>query len=258
VRHSLSQRVASKEERARHAALAITAPDAAVAGQLESVALVARRRGASVAAAELASLAVDRTPTGSRFRMDRERRQLLGELAWASTVSARARAALAAARGQLNQSLERADLAVTRSRSLSMPFELGRSLLVLSGVHRRRRSKRAAGIAAEEAHAVFAELGAHPWAQRSTAAYRALGLGPRSAAGLTATERRVAGLAADGWTNPEIARRLSMSRKTVEFNLGKVYRKLQIRNRAQLAKALATVTSEKSGELPGSSPHRRT
>jgi DNA-binding CsgD family transcriptional regulator len=55
---------------------------------------------------------------------------------------------------------------------------------------------------------------------------------------LTASERRVAELAADGQSNPEIAQALYVTRKTVETHLGHVYRKLGIAGRGKLAGAL--------------------
>jgi DNA-binding CsgD family transcriptional regulator len=55
---------------------------------------------------------------------------------------------------------------------------------------------------------------------------------------LSATERQIAELAADGLSNAEIASRVFVSRKTVEANLGRVYRKLGIASRAQLHAAL--------------------
>jgi DNA-binding CsgD family transcriptional regulator len=56
---------------------------------------------------------------------------------------------------------------------------------------------------------------------------------------LTVSERRVAELAADGRSNPEIAQALFVTRKTVETHLGHVYRKLDIAGRGELARALA-------------------
>jgi DNA-binding CsgD family transcriptional regulator len=56
--------------------------------------------------------------------------------------------------------------------------------------------------------------------------------------GLTASERRVAELAARGLSNPEIAQALFVTRKTVETHLGHVYRKLDIGGRADLAAVL--------------------
>jgi DNA-binding CsgD family transcriptional regulator len=57
---------------------------------------------------------------------------------------------------------------------------------------------------------------------------------------LTASERRVAELAADGYSNPEIAQALYVTRKTIETHLGHVYRKLGIAGRGELRPALNT------------------
>jgi DNA-binding CsgD family transcriptional regulator len=52
---------------------------------------------------------------------------------------------------------------------------------------------------------------------------------------LTATERRIIAQVAGGQTNHEIAERLLMSPKTVEWNLTRIYRKLNVRSRTELA-----------------------
>jgi DNA-binding NarL/FixJ family response regulator len=60
--------------------------------------------------------------------------------------------------------------------------------------------------------------------------------GRRPAPGrLTETERRVAELVARGKSNHEVARELHLSPKTVEWNLSKIYRKLGVRSRTELA-----------------------
>ncbi len=56
---------------------------------------------------------------------------------------------------------------------------------------------------------------------------------------LTASERRVARLAADDMTNKDIAQALFVTVKTVEVHLSSVYRKLEISSRRQVASALA-------------------
>jgi DNA-binding CsgD family transcriptional regulator len=61
-----------------------------------------------------------------------------------------------------------------------------------------------------------------------------VGLRQHAPGELTATERRVAELAASGLTNREVAKAAFMSPKTVEANLARVYRKLGIRSRAEL------------------------
>jgi DNA-binding CsgD family transcriptional regulator len=66
---------------------------------------------------------------------------------------------------------------------------------------------------------------------------------PRSARGhlgrLSETERRILGLVVSGRTNDEVAERLFLSPKTVEWSLTKVYRKLRVRSRAELAAKLS-------------------
>jgi DNA-binding CsgD family transcriptional regulator len=56
---------------------------------------------------------------------------------------------------------------------------------------------------------------------------------------LTPSERRIAGMAADGLSNGEIAQALFLTRKTIEMHLGNAYRKLDIRSRADLPAAMS-------------------
>ena len=70
-------------------------------------------------------------------------------------------------------------------------------------------------------------LGARPWRR-----------GPSSGTGLTDRERDVARLLADGATNPEIADRLFVSRKTVERQVSQILAKLGVRNRVEAAAVL--------------------
>jgi DNA-binding CsgD family transcriptional regulator len=55
---------------------------------------------------------------------------------------------------------------------------------------------------------------------------------------LTPSERRVAELAASGMTNKDVATALFISPKTVEANLGRIYRKLGIKTRAELGRII--------------------
>jgi DNA-binding CsgD family transcriptional regulator len=119
-----------------------------------------------------------------------------------------------------------------------MPFELGRALLVKGHVERRARRRAAARISLGRALGIFEELGATLWAAKARGELDRLGA-PTTAGELTATELRVARMAAEGSTNAEIAARLQISRRTVESNLARAYGKLGIRGRAQLSAALA-------------------
>ena len=86
--------------------------------------------------------------------------------------------------------------------------------------------------------------GAVPLADTAQEELRATGARPRrlvrtGAQALTASERRVAEMAAEGRSNPEIAQALFVTRKTVEAHLGHSYRKLEITSREQLKDVLA-------------------
>jgi len=61
---------------------------------------------------------------------------------------------------------------------------------------------------------------------------------------LTASERRIAQLAAEELSNREIAQALFVTVKTVEVHLSNVYRKLEIGSRRQLASALDGLHAE--------------
>lgn len=97
----------------------------------------------------------------------------------------------------------------------------------------------------EEALEFYLRTGAHRGVSRLDAALRALGVRRRrpgqlhrSPVGwdsLTNSEVRVARLAAEGLTNPQIGDRLFISRRTVATHLANAFRKLGITNRVQLA-----------------------
>lgn len=75
------------------------------------------------------------------------------------------------------------------------------------------------------------------WAQRARDEADRVGLHPTTST-LTATEHRVAELVGSGRSNQETAAELFMSVKTVEANLTRIYRKLSLRSRTELANRL--------------------
>ena len=156
---------------------------------------------------------------------------------WSLAVSARCRGLVVAARGELDAAALLLEGALVAHDACPMPFERARTLHVLGRVRRRLKQKRNARDAFEAALGTFEELGAGLWAERTRA--ELLRVTTRKAPeALTTTEREIAGLAATGLTNRAIAERVYVSQKTVEANLARVYRKLGIRTRAQLSKAL--------------------
>jgi len=93
------------------------------------------------------------------------------------------------------------------------------------------------------------ELGARPIAELAEKRLRALGVRTwrRGAVGdrvLTEREREIARLIAAGASNPEIAQRLFLSRKTVERHVSNVLRKVGVRNRAELAARVSELEVE--------------
>ena len=177
---------------------------------------------------------------GAEDRLDRFlRRSRRAALPSGMAAAARCRASLAAARGDLATGAEAASQAVEAFSAIDFPFDLARSWLAMAVIHRRRREKRLAKGALDEARSIFERLGARAWSTRVADEMRRLGMRPAAPLALTETERRVAELAAVGLTNPQIGARLFMSRKTVEFNLAKAYRKLDVPGRAGLGIALA-------------------
>jgi DNA-binding CsgD family transcriptional regulator len=159
---------------------------------------------------------------------------------WAMAAAARVRGLLAEAEGDLEGAESELEAAVAVGQEVGWPLELGRSLLALGTVQRRAQKKHAARQTLDQAVAVFEELGAKPWAER---ARRELGrIGGRKAAreGLSTTETEIVELVVAGRSNKEVAQALHLSPKTVEWNLSKVYRKLGVHSRTELAAAQST------------------
>jgi DNA-binding NarL/FixJ family response regulator len=150
----------------------------------------------------------------------------------------RSRAVMLAAEGDLDGAHAALASALDHLALAPLPLELARTLLLLGQVQRRRKQKAAAREALERSAAIYDGVGATLWAERARGELTRLGV-RREADELTASEARVAELAASGLTNREIATAAFMSQKTVEANLSRVYRKLGIRARAQLALKLA-------------------
>jgi DNA-binding CsgD family transcriptional regulator len=165
---------------------------------------------------------------------------------WPLATSGRCEALLAAAAGDFARALAAAERALVAHERLPMPFERGRTLLVLGQVQRRAGERRAARETLQQALSVFERVGAGLWQKRAAAEIARIGV-RRAPDALTESEQRVAELAAQGLTNPEIAARLFMSRRTVEANLARAYRKLDIRSRAELG---ATMARRRAGSPP--------
>jgi DNA-binding CsgD family transcriptional regulator len=103
---------------------------------------------------------------------------------------------------------------------------------------RRAKQKRAARSFLEQALEIFDRVGARLWSERTAAALARVPGGASDPSALTPTEQRIADLVGEGKTNREVAGALFVSVKTVEGNLTRIFRKLGIRSRAELIRAV--------------------
>jgi DNA-binding NarL/FixJ family response regulator len=123
-------------------------------------------------------------------------------------------------------------------------LERAKALAALGGALRRARRPTDAREPLRKALELAEIAGATALAERTRAEIYATGARPRTAAlsgvgALTASERRVADLAADGLSNRDIAQSLYVTAKTVEVHLSSAYRKLGVGSRRGLPSALA-------------------
>ena len=181
-----------------------------------------------------------------------ERGGLAHDRPWALATAGRCRALLSAARGDLDGAMDAVTAALVQHQRVPMPLERARTLLVKGQLHRRRKEKRAAKDTLTEALSVFERSGAVLWAERVKHDLDRVGLRPAAPLDLTATEAQVADLAGAGLPTRTIAEQMFMSAKTVEGVLSRIYRKLGVHSRAELATSLANSGEPRSGSASGS------
>jgi DNA-binding CsgD family transcriptional regulator/DNA polymerase III delta prime subunit len=157
----------------------------------------------------------------------------------ARVAAFRSQGQLAAARGRFDDAIEVVAEARACAGELEQPFELARTLLVEGTLLRRAKRRVEARATLIESLKLFEELGAALWAQRARNEIARLGGRARQTAKLTTTEQQVAELVATGKSNHEVAQALHVSPKTVEWNLSKIYKKLRVSSRTELAATLS-------------------
>lgn len=158
--------------------------------------------------------------------------------------AARVRAKLLAAHGDGAGAEESFRAALAHVDRLAAPFDRA---LVEDGYGRflrRTGERRAAATHLRAALDLYTELGAEPFAARCQRELRACGVvrasaAPHAGTSLTPQEAAVARLVAEGLSNRDVAAELVLSVKTVEFHLGRVFTKLGVRSRSQLAAHVA-------------------
>jgi DNA-binding CsgD family transcriptional regulator len=156
--------------------------------------------------------------------------------AWA----ARGEGLVHAARGDLASARAALEEALDHHGRYTLPFERARTLLAYGHVLRREAQRRAARDVLGEALAAFERLGARHFVAATQAELQHVGgRPPVGEHELTGAEERTARLVAEGLSNKEVAARLYVTVSTVEATLTRVYTKLGLSSRSQLAHALA-------------------
>jgi DNA-binding CsgD family transcriptional regulator len=161
---------------------------------------------------------------------------------WAMPARLRCRALLLLARRDFQAALAAAEEAVAASEVVGFPLERGRALLAAGEALRRLGQRRRAAEKLDAAKQVFVELGAPLWVARAEKELRRARPRPRRDRELTSAERGVAALVAAGRTNREVAAELFVTVGTVEVHLTRIYRKLGLRSRTELARQVAEGT----------------
>jgi DNA-binding CsgD family transcriptional regulator len=133
--------------------------------------------------------------------------------------------------------------------------DLARARLIYGEWLRRQRRRRDARDQLGSAYEIFDSIGAAAFAERARIELRATGGDPRQHTiqtpdTLTAQEALIARLAGDGASNPQIAAQLFISPATVAYHLRKVFTKLGVSSRSQLAPALPA----RHGAAPPATP----
>jgi DNA-binding CsgD family transcriptional regulator len=161
------------------------------------------------------------------------------ETDWALGAEARSRALVSD--GAIAENLYRE--AIDRLSRTRLRVELGRAHLLYGEWLRRQRRKRDARDQLASAYEIFDSIGAAAFAERARTELRATGAQAlKRTTGtpdvLTAQEALIARLASQGASNAQIAAQLFISPATVAYHLGKVFAKLGVSSRSQLAPAL--------------------
>ena len=159
---------------------------------------------------------------------------------WALGVEASSRALLN--EGEAAETLYRE--AIDRLEPTRVRLHLARSHLLYGEWLRRQRRRLDARNELRVAHDLFSDFGTKAFAERARVELEATGERARkrtvdTLGQLTPQETEISRLAAEGHTNREIAAQLFISPSTVEYHLRKVFRKLEVKSRTQLARRLS-------------------
>lgn len=196
----------------------------------------------SLEGAALSELLVEAEIAQGRLADATARAEQLSELASrvdSQLIAARGQRALGRARAATDgaDAIAPLEAALAAFRQLEMPFEAAKTHLLIATLLA-GRERDTAVAEARAALAEFEELGAGPGADAAAALLRSLGVkaarrGPKGIGVLTKRELEVLELLGEGLSNPAIAERLFITRKTVEHHVGSVLSKLELSGRSE-------------------------
>jgi DNA-binding CsgD family transcriptional regulator len=161
-----------------------------------------------------------------------------GGLAWARAVALHCEALLADDEADAERSFREA---IALHADTTRPFERARTQLAFGEFLRRARRRVEAREHLRDALDQFEMLGAALWAERARVELRASGQtarkrDPSTRGDLTTQELQIARFVAEGLSNRDVAARLFLSPRTIDFHLRNVFRKLEISSRVELAR----------------------
>jgi DNA-binding CsgD family transcriptional regulator len=154
---------------------------------------------------------------------------------WALAWAARVRGLVDAGRGDFAAARTAFAAAAAVHSGISAHFDEARTILARGMVERRAKRWAEARGSLELAQTRFVRFGAQLWAERAREELSRVSGRKRSGTRLTPTERRVAERVAEGASNKQVAAALFVSVKAVEATLTRVYSKLGVRSRTELA-----------------------
>ena len=211
-----------------------------------------------------AAVATGRAPEAERWLDDVELWTERSTLRAGRVRVAVGRAELLLAAGAPEAAAPLAAAAVSDAHAAGLPLDAVWALITHGRVAAAAGEREAALAAFERALSSAAQAGADAAAAEAARELRAAGLrmtargvrasAARTGAELTPREYAIAELVARGRSNKEVAGALFLSAKTVENNLSRIYAKLGVRSRAELARALPEPAREGGGGSPSSSP----
>jgi len=182
---------------------------------------------------------------GAEVLLDRLERQAraVGS-AWALVAGERCRGLLLLTHGETEDAVPLLERAAAGFAELGHGPDAARASLALGQAWLRGGQRTLAARALEDARSRFADMGAVVWGARAAEELERASPG-RGSGELTVAERRIAALVTEGRKNQEIAQELLISVATVEAHLTRIYRKLGVRSRSDLAR----IVSEDEGHV---------